>query len=249
MKISRMIGIVAISLVLALPLPGVAYAESDGALSVAADDSDVSALIVELVERNPGTSYVEMEQAVKDAALTTGTSETEVAREALDEVENQPESMQVQPRSGSKPKANKKIGTARNRGDVFYTLSSTAGVNHGHSGIYSYTTKIIEANPSTGVAERWHTSVKVASGTHKQYVSTSQANRNKAADRARTYRGRGYNYNFAFNKTANGSMNCSQVVWAAYKTATGIDLDSNGGHGVYPADILNSRYTVTYQRF
>lgn len=80
MKISRMIGTVAISLVLALPLPGVAYAEPEGVSSAAADDSDVSALIVELVERNPGTSYVEMEQAVKDAALETGASATEVAR-------------------------------------------------------------------------------------------------------------------------------------------------------------------------
>ena len=48
---------------------------------------------------------------------------------------------------------------------------------------------------------------------------------------------------------SNGRMNCSQTVWAAYKSATGIDLDSNGRHGVYPSDILNSRYTVTYQRF
>lgn len=249
MKISRMIGTVAISLVLALPLPGVAYAKSNGDPSVAADDSDVSALIVELVERNPGTSYVEMEQAVKDAALTTGASETEVGHEALSEAGDPPGFVQIQPRSRAKPKADKPIGAARNRGDVFYTPSSTAGVNHGHSGIFSYKTWIVEANPSSGVAERWHTSVKVASGAHKQYVSTSQANRNKAADRARTYTGRGYNYNFAFNKTANGRMNCSQTVWAAYKTATGIDLDSNGGHGVYPADIPNSGYTVTYQRF
>ncbi|WP_311777151.1 hypothetical protein [Trueperella abortisuis] len=249
MKISRMIGTVAISLVLALPLPGVAYAEPEGVSSAAADDSDVSALIVELVERNPGTSFVEMEQAVKDAALATGASATEVAREALSEAGDPPGFVQIQPRSGSKPKANQKIGTARNRGDVFYTPSSTAGVNHGHSGIYSYTTKIVEADTSTGVVERWYTSVKVASGAHKQYVSTSQANRDKAADRARTYRGRSYNYNFAFNKTANGSMNCSQVVWAAYKTATGIDLDSDGGHGVYPSDIRDSKYTVSYQRF
>lgn len=249
MKISRMISAVAISLVLALPLSGVGYAEPDGAPSAAEDESNISALIVELVERNPGISYADMEQAVKDAALATGASEAEVAREALSEAGDPPGSIRIQPRSGSRPEANKKIGTARNRGDVFYTPSSTFGVNHGHSGIYSYEAKIVEATPSAGVAERSHTLIKVSAGARKQYVSTSQANRDKAADRARTYRGRGYDYNFAFNKTANGPMNCSQVVWAAYKTATGIDLDSNGGHGVYPSDILNSKYTVTYQTF
>lgn len=249
MKISRMISTVAASLVLTLTLSGVAYADSDGDRSVPADKGNINELIVELVKKNPGASYVDMEQAVKDAALKTGLSETEIAREALEEVENQPLSAEFQARSGSKPKANKKIGTSRNRGDVFYTPSSTLGVNHGHSGIYSYTTKIVEATPSADVAERSYTLVKVASGARKQYVSTSQANRNKAAARARTFIGRSYNPIFAFNKTYRGRMNCSQTVWAAYKSATGIDLDSNGGHGVYPSDILNSRYTVTYQRF
>ncbi|MBP3222386.1 MAG: hypothetical protein J6M18_00455 [Actinomycetaceae bacterium] len=73
-------------------------------------------------------------------------------------------------------------------------------------------------------------------------ASLIQANRNKAANRAKTYVGRAYNLKgFAFNKTANGKMNCSQLVWAAYKTATGIDLDGDGGHGVYPRDIKKSK--------
>lgn len=42
-------------------------------------------------------------------------------------------------------------------------------------------------------------------------------------------------------------MNCSQLVWVAYMEAAGIDLDSNGGPGVYPYDIRDSSYTVTYQ--
>lgn len=82
MKISRMISTVAASLVLTLTLSGVAYADSDGDRSVPADKGNINELIVELVEKNPGASYVDMEQAVKDAALKTGLSETEIAREA-----------------------------------------------------------------------------------------------------------------------------------------------------------------------
>ncbi|MCI6574435.1 MAG: hypothetical protein MSC53_04605 [Arcanobacterium sp.] len=233
-------------LALALSFPSIASAEP---YTPTGDDSNLRSLVTELVEQSPGASYEEMMQAVEDVAISTGTSETQVASEALAELNSQANNARIQPRSGSKPSANKAIGTSRYRGDVFYTPASTAGVNHGHSGIYSYTTKIIEANPGSGVAERSHTQVKVASGARKQYVSTSQANRNKAANRARTYLGRGYNYIFALNKTERGSMNCSQTVWAAYKNATGIDLDSNGGPGVYPSDILNSRYTKTYQTY
>ena len=34
---------------------------------------------------------------------------------------------------------------------------------------------------------------------------------------------------------------------AAYKVGAGLDLDGNGGIGVYPDNIKNSRHTVTYQ--
>ncbi|MEW6918784.1 YiiX/YebB-like N1pC/P60 family cysteine hydrolase [Trueperella pyogenes] len=246
MKISKIGSVAALSLVLALP-SGVAYAKSNGAPSVTLDDNGNSALIVELVEKNPGTSYADMERAVRSAARATGASEAEVARQALAEVDLQ--AAQIRPRSGAKPSDDKGIGMARHRGDVFYTPSKSFGINHGHSGIYSYPQWIVEALPGKGVAEHFYAEVKVSSGAHKQSVSTSQGNRNRAANRARDFIGKWYSPNFAFNKTANGPMNCSQVVWAAYKTATGIDLDSNGGHGVYPSDILNSRYTVTYQRF
>ncbi|MBP3222518.1 MAG: hypothetical protein J6M18_01135 [Actinomycetaceae bacterium] len=80
-------------------------------------------------------------------------------------------------------------------------------------------------------------------------VKTSWTNRVKAANRAyNSYRNRDYRgLFFAFNKTANGKMNCSQLVWAAYKTTSGIDLDADGGNGVYPRDIKNSKWTYTYK--
>jgi uncharacterized protein YycO len=68
---------------------------------------------------------------------------------------------------------------------VFYSPVATAGVTHGHSGIYYNTANIVEAQ-------------------------------------------------------GPGRKNCSQVVWVAYYDGAGINLDSNGGPGVDPSDILKS---------
>lgn len=59
--------------------------------------------------------------------------------------------------------------------------------------------------------------------------------------------GRPYNSNFAVNKFGSFSaLNCSQLVWHAYDVAAGIDLDSNGGVGVYPYNIKDSEHTEIY---
>ncbi len=61
-----------------------------------------------------------------------------------------------------------------------------------------------------------------------------------------------YNWNF-FNKNADDSTYCSQLVWNAYRQTSrpsprpewrNIDLDSNGGWIVYPSDILNHPLVV-----
>lgn len=51
-----------------------------------------------------------------------------------------------------------------------------------------------------------------------------------------------YDINFLNNKNGEyEELNCSELVWAAYFEA-GLDIDSNGGIGVYPNDIYNSNY-------
>lgn len=149
-------------------------------------------------------------------------------------------------------KRNIRVGSARNKGDVVYTPAKTAGYNHGHSGIYYSKTVLVEA-PGVGKKSKATGQVNflVARGAHKQYVKTSSSNRSKAANKAYTsYRGKSYNSNFANNKkTSSTKMNCSQLVWAAYKSTSGIDLDGNGGPGVYPGNIRNSPRTVTYKTF
>lgn len=87
-----------------------------------------------------------------------------------------------------------------------------------------------------------------ASTLFKQYVTASQTERNTAANYAyNNLRDRPYNSNFAFNRKNSNEVNCSQLVWLAYRETSGRDLDSNAGTGVYPANIRDSQYTTTYQ--
>lgn len=80
------------------------------------------------------------------------------------------------------------------------------------------------------------------------FVDTSQANRDKAVRRARTYNGRGYNAVVSdTNRNDWGGLNCSQLVWAAYYYGCGIDLDIGKDNYVWPYDIKNSPWITEYQ--
>lgn len=142
------------------------------------------------------------------------------------------------------------LGYSARMGDLFVSPAATGFVQHGHTGIY-YSTKVIVEAPGQGLNSRSVSAAtyKVGKGAVKQYVRTTTTLRNRAASHAFNHlRGRPYNLNFAFNKSTNGAkMNCSQLVWAAYKAASNIDLDGNGGPGVYPYNIRDSSKTTTYK--
>jgi len=142
------------------------------------------------------------------------------------------------------------LGAAQRKGDIFVSPSSTLFVQHGHTGVY-YTTSVIVEAPGTGKKSRSIATgtYKVGKGAVKQAVSTTQTKRNSSANHAyNKLRGKSYNTNFAFNKSTTGaSMNCSQLVWSAFKVGAGIDLDGNGGPGVYPYNIKDSKLTSTYK--
>ncbi|MBP3222801.1 MAG: hypothetical protein J6M18_02610 [Actinomycetaceae bacterium] len=108
---------------------------------------------------------------------------------------------------------------------------------------------IIEA-PGNGKVSHtisiYNMDARVRAGTEIMRVRTTLSKRVKAGTRAMTYVGRPYNNKFWDNKKYAGNMNCSQLVWAAYKSATGIDLDGDGGKGVYLRDIKKSSWTYTY---
>lgn len=64
----------------------------------------------------------------------------------------------------------------------------------------------------------------------------------EAANFAASHTDAYYDINFINNKNGDYSeLNCSEIVWAAYYES-GIDIDGDGGIGVYPNDIYESEY-------
>nr|QEO74887.1 hypothetical protein [uncultured bacterium] len=144
----------------------------------------------------------------------------------------------------------KTVGNARNKGDIFHSHSKTLNYDHDHVGIY-YTTKTIVEAPGPGSKSKSVTAstLKKCGPVYKMYVDTKQANRDKAANHAyKNFRDLPYDANFADNKNkSNGKLNCSELVWKAYEHGANIDLDSDGGKGVYPDNIRDHSKTVTYE--
>ncbi|WP_434450026.1 hypothetical protein [Lentzea sp. E54] len=140
-----------------------------------------------------------------------------------------------------------KVGNSRYKGDIFHSYAKTV-VRHNHVGIFYTTKTVVEApGPKSKSQARTAATLNKCGPVYKMYVKAKQTTRNKAANLAyNDLRGRFYDLDFNKNKV-NGSifLNCSELVWRAYKTA-GIELDANGGTGVYPDDIKNDGSTVIY---
>ncbi|GLC90556.1 hypothetical protein LYSBPC_36830 [Lysinibacillus piscis] len=136
---------------------------------------------------------------------------------------------------------------AGTKGNFYYTPSQTAYLDHGHVGMYYNSTTIVEAVPSTGVRTISTTQRLVDSvGAVEKSVKTTSTNRNKAADWAYSQLGQSYSYNFATNRlTAHtGDKNCSKLIWSAYQLNGNLDLDVDGGAGVYPRDVRDASDTT-----
>lgn len=144
----------------------------------------------------------------------------------------------------------KTVGNAKNKGDIFHSYSKTSVYEHNHVGIY-YTTKTIVEAPGPGSKSKSVTAstLKKCGPIYKMSVNAKQASRDKAANYAyNNFRDKEYDTNFALNKNSNSTkLNCSELVWKAYKYTVEIELDSNGGQGVYPNNILDDGSTVTYE--
>ncbi len=82
-----------------------------------------------------------------------------------------------------------------------------------------------------------------SSGSNRYNLAT----RGKVINWAQSKLGRPYDKGFSNNKKFTSSedekYNCSELVWKAWKSEVGLDLDSNGGLGVYPNNITNSSRT------
>lgn len=136
------------------------------------------------------------------------------------------------------------------RGDFFYYPSSSAGINHGHVGVYRWRKVIVEAaNKDVGVRKIDVALRKFKEGkTYILWVDTSFAKQEKAADWTAGRIGAKYrSWWSTSNKYVTGPFNCSQLLWAAYKKQY-VYLDSNGGDYVWPADIVNHSKTKPYKK-
>lgn len=135
-------------------------------------------------------------------------------------------------------------------GDIFFADNIKAW---NHVGMYTNTSRIIEAMPEYGVHE-----VSIYDATALQ-ETVDESHDESCILRVKDMKeltiemvvwfaqeqiGKPYDSIFVNNKTwtelAMSKMNCSELVWRAYYVTGGVDLDSNGGWAVYPNNIYNS---------
>lgn len=233
------------------------------AAAVGASNAGDSAQVEELMRLTGYSSISDAERAeftaeLENAARSEGLPVEEVlnlgiaeARESLDTVNQDAGHSEGISTMSGKCGTKRVVGNATRTGDVFYSPASTKGIKHGHSGIYYRTHTVVEA-PGKEYLSRSISAkrLEVCDKTQKQHVALSYSKRKSAGDRAfNEYRGKEYDKNWAFNKSNGaGKVNCSELVWRAYKYSTAkADLDYNGGAAVYPSNIRKSNLTSTYK--
>lgn len=131
-------------------------------------------------------------------------------------------------------------------GDVF--ISTSGFMYFGHAGLYVKSKTIEEApGPKKKSRVRSIKGLKVGCGSvleSPQAKSKTLSKRSSAVAYAqKRLVGREYNAAlFWWNKYSKGSVNCSQLVWLAYRAGAGWDIDRNGGWAVYPWDLYHSAW-------
>lgn len=220
--------------------------------SVFAAEKDMP-YVNDILQMQPELSSSELLSNVNAIAKNTGDTKEAVLKQIHRELkEDIAQGVQEKSESG-------KIGTMGGsggtvsvgnsaKGDFFYTASQTAYLNHGHVGMYYSSNTIVESVPDTGVRTISTTERKVDQGDAQvKSVTTSSTNRNNAANWAYSRVGiDAYSYNFVTNRQTShiGDKNCSKLIWSAYQLNGNLDLDSDGGLGVYPRDVRDAPNTA-----
>ncbi|GGK37740.1 hypothetical protein GCM10010124_33180 [Pilimelia terevasa] len=200
----------------------------------------------------PGADAEEVRAGLREAARSAGAPERVVARRILAEVEADraqgAAEAAARPRGGSA--GDRRLVPARRVGDAYYTPASTGGVDHGHVGLYTAVDQITESV----VGQRVHTIPYhgrwVRPGAVLFEIRASDSQRGAASGWALSRVGRdAYSLNFATNRLTGhtGAKNCSKLIWSAYRVTGGMDLDANGGAGVYPRDVRDAAQSTTYR--
>jgi len=216
--------------------------------------SHAESLINDILVLQPNVSQQELMQDVKSIVSSTGKSEYHILEQIYTELkENEEQGQREKNKKSSEFTATfgdtggtVSVGSST-KGNFYYTPSETAYLDHGHVGMYYTSTTIVESVPSAGVRTISTTARKVdSSGAMVKSVTTSTTNRNNAADWAYSQLGQSYSYNFATNRLTDhtGAKNCSKLIWSAYQLYGNLDLDVDGGWGVYPRDIRDATNTM-----
>ncbi|MBG9716009.1 YiiX/YebB-like N1pC/P60 family cysteine hydrolase [Bacillus cereus] len=204
----------------------------------------------EIKKLQPDVSTEELLSSIIEVAKNTGNTKEALAEQIYKELkENHEQGEREATQRPSKYGAsggNVKVGNS-NMGDFYYTGSTTAYMNHGHVGMYYSEKLIVESVPSTGVRTIATNKRLVDKGDAVvKSIKTSWQNKNDAAWWAKDRVGKDdYSYNFANNRNTShyGAKNCSKLIWSAYKLHGGLDLDKDGGAGVYPRDVRDAKQT------
>lgn len=209
----------------------------------------------EILNLQPNISSLELLSNVKEVSNITGDSENIILEKIYFELKADQEQGYKESNTSKKNREYQTYGDtggtvsvgSSTKGDFYYTPSQTAYLDHGHVGLYYTATTIVESVPSDGVRTISTTARKVdSSGAVVKSVNTSTNNKNAAANWAYTQLGEDYSYNFATNRHTSytGAKNCSKLIWAAYKQYGNLDLDDDGGLGVYPRDVRDAPSTT-----
>lgn len=223
-------------------------------LPYSAQASSKDSAVNRLAELNPGSSPSEVVSQVERLAAEKGITRGEMLQELLKEAEESAAASSSTEDdkldSSGDGEKNYPLGEGDRAGDVFWSPASTLFIAHGHTGIY-YNKRVVVEAPGLGKMSHSTSAItlKVGKGAQKLSVNTTDAKRKLAASYAYNHmRNKPYNIFFDDNKHVPAdSYNCSQLVWGAYKITSNIDLDGNGGSGVYPNDIRDSRLTTRYE--
>ncbi|WP_028594472.1 hypothetical protein [Paenibacillus assamensis] len=192
-----------------------------------------------------GLTKEDLKQSIVELTKHSGLSEQQITTQILNELLSQPEDVIAygSPVDGGTIQLDPSA-----KGNLFYQPASFAGVEHGHVGLYYTPSTIVESSsPKYGVILAAVADRKVKSGARIMQVNvTSTAQNHSATEWAKGKVGLDYDIQFFHNRFCNvNSFNCSQLVWCAFKSVANIDLDKNGGLGVYPKDIRDSSLVKT----
>lgn len=238
--------------ILALSLTTTMLFSSAGSVSANSSLTSTNTGLSGILKLQPDISKQELLSDVQTIAANTGQSEQSVIDQIYTELKNDEAKGLKEKAASSEVTAyggsggTKSVG-ASTKGNFYYTPSQTAYLNHGHVGMYYTSTTIVESVPSAGVRTISTAARKVdSSGAMVKSVKTTTANRNNAANWTKSQVGQSYSYNFATNRQTghSGAKNCSKLIWSAYKLNGSLDLDVDGGLGVYPRDVRDAKITT-----